>query len=60
MFLLLLHQKARRKPDVKVNNFRAHGMSSSEEQGDLYWTFAHQVTQNGMLTKTWSSLKVGI
>ena len=32
-------------------------MSRIEEQGDLYWALVHQVTQNGMLTKTWSSQK---
>ena len=26
-------------------------MSSNQEQGDLFWTLAHQVSQSGMLFK---------
>ena len=39
------------KPDVKVNYLRAHGMSSIKEQGDLFWTLSHQITQSRMLTR---------
>ena len=49
--LLLLHQKALGKPDMKVNYFWGHGMSSIKEQGDLWWAVTHQVTHSGMLTR---------
>ena len=51
MFLPLLHQKARGKPDMEVNKLWAHGMISIKEQGDLLKTLAHQATQSGMLTR---------
>ena len=51
MFLPLLHQKARGKPDMKVNKLWALGMSSIKEQGVLLKTLAHQATQSGMLTR---------
>ena len=35
-FLPQLHQKAWQKPDMKVNYLWDHGMSSIEEQGDLF------------------------
>ena len=47
----LLNHKARWKPDMKVNYLWDHGMSSIKEQGDLFWTDTHQVTQSGMLTR---------
>ena len=51
MCYLLLHQKARRKPDMKVNFLRARQLSSITEQGDLLKTLTHQAAQNGMLIK---------
>ena len=51
MCYFLLHQKARRKPDMKVNFFWAREQSSITEQGDLLLTLTHQATQNGMLIK---------
>ena len=38
------------KPNMKVNYLWARGMSSIEEQGDLFWTLTHQVPPNGTLT----------
>ena len=49
--LPLLHQKAQGKQDMKVNYLWAYGMSSIKEQGDLFWTLSHQVTQSGLLTR---------
>ena len=49
--LPLLHQKARGKPDMKVKYLWARGRSSSQERGDLFWTLAHQATENGLLTR---------
>ena len=49
--LPLLHQKARGKPDMKVNFLWARGMGSIKEQGDLLKTLTHQATQSGMLTR---------
>ena len=40
---------------MKVNYLSARGLSSITEQRDLLKTLTHQATQNGMLTKTWSS-----
>ena len=40
---------------MKVKYLWAHGMSSIQEQGDLLKTLTHQATQNGILTKKWSS-----
>ena len=51
MCYLLLHQKARGKPDMKVNFLRARQLSSITEQGDLLKTLTHQAAQNGMLIK---------
>ena len=34
-----------------VNDFWAHAMSSPKEQGDLFWMFTHQETQNEILTR---------
>ena len=34
-------------PDMKVNNFWVHGMSSINEQGDFFTTPTHQITQSG-------------
>ena len=51
MCYLLLHQKGRGKPDMKVKYLWARGLSSIIERGDLWWTLDHQTTQNGMLTK---------
>ena len=48
---LLPHQKARWKPDMKVNFLWARGLSSIKEQGDLLRTLTHQATQNGTLIK---------
>ena len=59
MCYLLLHQKARGKPDLKVKYLWARGMSSNKEQGDLFWTLTHQATQNGMMIKH-GLLKSGI
>ena len=39
------------KPDMKVNNLSAHGMSTIKEQRDLFETLTHQITQSGMLTR---------
>ena len=44
-------QKARGKPDMKVNFLRARELSSIKEQGDLLKTLTHQATQNGNLIK---------
>ena len=49
--LPLLHRKARGKPDMKVNYFWARKLSSIIEQGDLFRTLTHQVTQSAMLTR---------
>ena len=54
MCYLLLHQKARWKPDMKVNFLWARQLSRITEQGDLLKTLTHQAAQNGMLIKTWS------
>ena len=51
MCCLLLHPKARGKPDMKVNFLWARELSSITEQGDLLKTLTHQATQNGMLIK---------
>ena len=41
------------KPNRKVRTYLwARGMSSKQEQGDLWWALAHQTTQNGILTKS--------
>ena len=53
--LPLLHQKARWKPNLKFKYLWARGMSSNQERGDLWWALVHQTTQNGILTKKWSS-----
>ena len=45
-----LHQKALWKPDLKVKYLWARGMSSKQEQGDLWCALAHQTTQYGTLT----------
>ena len=45
-----LHRKARGKPNLKVKYLWLRGMSSNQEQGDLWWALAHQTTQNGTLT----------
>ena len=50
-YLPLLHQKARWKPDMKVNYLWARGLGSIKEQGDLLKTLTHQATQSGMLTR---------
>ena len=47
-----LHRKAWWKPNLKVKYLWARGMSSNQEQGDLWWALAHQTTQNGTLTKS--------
>ena len=47
--LPLLHQKARRKPDMTINFLWARELSSIIEQGDLMYTLTHQATQNGKL-----------
>ena len=47
---LPLHQKARWKPDLKVNNLWARGLSSTSERRDVQRTLAHQA-RNGLLTK---------
>ena len=51
MCYLLLHQKARGKPDMKVNFLWARKLSSIMERSDLLYTLTHQATQNGMLIK---------
>ena len=51
-YLSLWHQKARGKPDLKVNYLWARGRSTNQERGDLWWALAHQVTQSGILTKS--------
>ena len=51
MCYLLLHQKARWKPDMKVNFTWARKLSSIIERCDPLYTLTHQATQNGMLTK---------
>ena len=53
--LPLLHQKARWKPDMKVNLLWACKLGSTIERRDPLFSHTHQATQNGMLTKTWSS-----
>ena len=58
--LLLLHQKAGRKPNLKVKYLWARGMSSNQERRDLWWALVHQTTQNGYsrksgLLKNWKS-----
>ena len=49
--LLLLHQKARWTPDMKVNYLWAHVMSSKQGRGDPLYTHTHQATQNGTLIR---------
>ena len=51
MCYLLLHQKAQGKPDMKVNFFWAHKLSSIRERDDPLYTLTYQTTQNGMLIK---------
>ena len=51
-YLLRLHLTAWRKPDLKVKNLWARGMSSNQERGDLWWALVHQNTQNGTLTRS--------
>ena len=51
MCYLLLHQKARWKPDMKVNFTWARKLSSILERCDPLYTLTHQASQNGMLTK---------
>ena len=43
--LLRLHKKAWWKRDLKVKYLSARGMSSNQEQGDLWWALAHQITE---------------
>ena len=41
---------------MKVNKVSAHGMSSIKEQGDLFWTPAHQSSYSEWnADKNWSS-----
>ena len=51
MCCVLLHQKTRGRPVMKVNFLSARELSSITEQGDLLETLTHQATQNGMLIK---------
>ena len=51
---LLLHQKARGKPNTKVNLLWACKLRSTIERWDPLCTHTHQATQNGTLIKTWS------
>ena len=48
---LPLHQKARGKPDTKVNLLWACKLRSTMERRDPLYTHTHQATQNGTLTK---------
>ena len=52
MCYLLLHQKARERPYLKVKYLWVRGMSSNQDRGDLWWAPAHQTTQYGILTKS--------
>ena len=53
--LALLHQKARGKPDKKVINLWAHGMSSIKEQGDLFLDANSSNYSEWKADKNWSS-----
>ena len=48
---LLLHQKARGKPDTKVILLWACKLRSTIERGDPLYAHTHQATQNGLLIK---------
>ena len=49
--LLLLHQKARGKPDMKFKTSELVDWAASKKRWDLSRTLTHQATQSGMLTK---------
>ena len=51
MCYFLLHQKARGKPDMKVNFFWARKLRSTIERWDPLYTHIHQAIQNGKLIK---------
>ena len=48
---LLLHQKARWKPDKKVKLLWVRKLRSTIERWDPLYTHTHQATQNGILIK---------
>ena len=43
---------------MKVNYFWARGMSSIKEQGNLWWTLTHQVTQSGIQELVFSRVEI--
>ena len=46
---LVLHQKAREKPDTKVKILWVRKLRSTIERGDPLYAHTHQATQNGIL-----------